>query len=164
MSAVLEQIVPVPQMRVVPYDKRYEAQVLSMAREMHEESVSHRSIPMNEAKLVQQLESAQTLPARVYFKLCVRGDEVLGVFFGVISTLYFSDELVAKDLAWFVTKTRRGTFAAGALVADFEAWGRENGVSKFMLGQSTGVQIDVTKALYERLGYRVVGFNTVKEV
>lgn len=159
MTEVLDRVTT----EIVPYAKRYEAQVLALAREMHAESVTHRDMPMDEAKLIRQLEAADTLPDTVYFKLCVRGDEVLGGFFGQITTVYFSNDRAAKDLAWFVTKSRRGGMAAVMLVRDFEAWGQAKGIRKFMLGQSTGVRMDVTQALYEHLGYRVVGVNTVKE-
>jgi len=32
------------------------------------------------------------------------------------------------------------------------------------LGQSTGVAVEQTQKLYERLGYKVVGVNTIKEL
>lgn len=162
MSEVAER--PVVKTQIVPYAPRFEAQVLTLAREMHAESVFHRHIPMDEAKLITQLQAASTLPDTVYFKLCVRGDEVLGGFFGTISTLYFSAERCAKDLAWFVTHSRRGSMAAVALVADFELWARSKGVKFFVLGQSTGIRMDTTRALYEHLGYEMIGFNTMKRI
>lgn len=149
---------------IVPYAPCYEAQVLALAREMHDESVFHRHIPMDEAKLITQLQAASGLTDTYYFKLCVRGDEVLGGFFGNISTVYFSTERVAKDLAWFVTRSRRGSAAAVALVADFEAWAKSKGVKFFVLGQSTGIRMDTTRALYEHLGYEMIGFNTMKRI
>lgn len=153
---------PVP--RIVPYAKCYEAQVLALAREMHDESVLHRHIPMDEAKLIQQLEAASVMPEQAYFKLCVRGDEVVGGFLGLISTVYFSSERVAMDRAWFVTKNRRSSLAAVLLVPDFEAWAAAQGVHIVLLGQSTGVQMDATRKLYEHLGYEVLGVNTMKRI
>jgi hypothetical protein len=149
---------------VVGYDARWRDQVLKLAREMHAESVFHRHIPMDEAKLIQQIEGAASIPDVAYFKLCVRGDEVLGGFFGQITSIYFSIERVAKDLAWFVTRNRRGSMAAVALVRDFEAWAKSKGVKFFVLGQSTGIRMDTTRALYEHLGYEMIGFNTVKRI
>lgn len=162
MSAVLDHVEASLRMEVVPFEPKYEAQVLQLAREMHAESVVHRGLPLNEKKLLAQLRGPITHPD-MYFRLAVRGDEVFGGFFGMISTLYFSDDRMAKDMAWFVKRESRGTYAAIKLLADFEKWALAKGVRKFMLGQSTGVQIETTKALYERLGYRSVGFNTFKE-
>lgn len=148
---------------VVAYETRWRDQVIQLAHEMHAESVFHRHIPMDEKKLAHQLEAAAVL-GDYYFKLAVRGDEVLGGFFGAISSIYFSNERVAKDLAWFVTRTRRGSAAAVLLVQDFEAWARAKGIKFFVLGQSTGVNMDTTRALYEHLGYEMIGFNTMKRL
>ena len=151
-----------PRTCVVPYGSFYERQVLALAREMHAESVAHRGIPLDEAKVVQQLNASHSMPDTIYFRIAVRGEEVLGGFFGIISTLYFSQDRVARDMAWFVRRDRRGSRAAVLLVADFERWAEERGVRDFMLGQPPAVKNETTRALYEHLGYEVVGFNTVK--
>ena len=163
MSSVLESPI-LHSTKIVPYDDKYEAQVLSLAREMRAESVAHRGSPLNESKLLSQLRLGVTTPDTVYFKLVVRGDEVLGGFFGIITGQYFSDDRAARDMAWFVKRDRRGGFAAVMLVHDFEEWGKARGIKHFWLGQSTGVSIEQTQMLYEKLGYKVVGVNTMKEV
>ena len=150
--------------QIVPYHQRYQAQVLQLAHEMHAESVSHNDMPLDDAKLIQQLETSHSMPDSVYLRLAVLGEDVLGGFFGIISTTFFSDERACKDMAWFIRKDRRGGAAALLLVAAFEQWGLDRGVRKFFLGQSTGVSIETTTKLYEHLGYRVVGVNTVKEI
>jgi hypothetical protein len=147
--------------RIVPYAAQYEAQVLELAHAMHAESVFHRDIAFDDAKFVQQIEAAAALPD-YYLALCVRDNEVLGGFLGCASSVYFSHDKVAKDLAWFVKPSRRGSLAAVLLVADFERWGREKAVAHFILGQSTGVRVETTEALYKHLGYTVVGSNTMK--
>lgn len=147
---------------VVDFTPEYEAQVLDLARAMHSESVAHRSLPLDEARVLEQLRMPHDNP-NVYFKIAVRGTEVVGGFFAIIAPVFFSGEMVTRDLAWFVKPSRRGGYAAALLVADWERWGKAKGVKKFMLGQSTGVEIEKTRHLFERLGYRTVGFNTVKE-
>lgn len=158
MSAVLK-----PQTVLLPFQEWMVEQVVSLAREMHAESASHSDASLNEVKLLLQLRSPITNPD-VYVKFAVRGNDVIGGFFGVITTMFFSDDRAASDRAWFVRRDRRGSMAAVTLVRDFEEWAKEKGVRKFFLGQSTGVNVDTTKALYEHLGYRVVGVNTVKEL
>lgn len=159
MSAVLEET----RTRIVSFDASMADQVLDLAHEMHEESVSHRYAPMDEVKLLKQLSAPLTNPD-VYLKFAVRGNEVLGGFFGSVSTMFFSDAKAAKDLAWFVKKSRRGSYAAVLLVRDFEAWARTRGARLIFLGQSTGVNQETTKMLYESLGYSMIGVNTVKVV
>jgi hypothetical protein len=148
--------------QIVAYDPKYRDDVLALAHEMHAESVTHNNLPLNEEKLLQQLALSMTMQDTVYVRLAVLEGAVLGGFFGVISTTFFSDQPACKDMVWFVAKNRRGSLAAVKLLADFEQWGLDRGVRDFYLGQSTGVAMETTMKLYERLGYTMVGFNTYK--
>jgi len=154
--------VPKDSIRIVPYEQNHQAQVLALAIEMQSESISYADMPMNERKLVDQFECAITMPDTVYLRLAVRGEEVIGAFFGTISEMLFTDQLAAKDVGWFVKSDRRGGFAALLLHADFEQWALSRGIRHFFLGQSTGVDIEKTTKLYQHLGYQVVGVNAMK--
>lgn len=147
--------------RIVPYAACYEAQVIALARELHAESAFHRQFPLNEVKLKGQLNGAEGNPS-IFFRLCVRGDVVLGGFIGTMSTVFFSDEPVAKDITWFVSKAHRGSLAAVMLVAAFEEWAQGRGARYFIMGQATGVNLETTERLYRHLGYVTVGVNTMK--
>ena len=153
---------PSDKIKIVPYDERYDAQVLELAREMHAESLTQRNFPLDETKLLQQLGMSKIMSDTIYVRLAVLGDYVLGGFFGMISTTFFSQQPACKDMVWFVRKNKRGGLAALKLVADFEQWGLDRGVRDFYLGQSTGVEIETTMKLYQHLGYEVVGVNTYK--
>lgn len=148
---------------LVAYRPTYRDAVLRLAREMHAESVIHRYMPLNEEKVIAQLEAAAANPD-CYFRLAVCQGEIVGGFLAVPSTLYFCDDKVSQDRAWFVRRDGRGTGAAVALVRDWIRWGKERGVRWFFLGQSTAVNMETTAALYERLGFTVVGVNTVMGV
>jgi hypothetical protein len=150
--------------QIVPYHERYQAQVLALAHEMHAESPTYASVPFNDSKFIQQCELSMTMPDSVYLRLAVIAENVVGGFWGIISGSFFSDEIACKDLAWFVTRTRRGSIAALHLIADFEQWGLDHGVRKFYLSESTGVQIEKTAKLYEHLAYMIVGMVGVKTV
>lgn len=155
---------PSAEIRIVEYDPRYLEQILALAREMHAESASHNNMPLDEAKLLEQLSYASSAPDNVYLRLAVRGDELLGGFFGMTTSTFFSQQRAARDMAWFVRRNHRGGMAALALVADFERWAKQQGIQKLFLGQSTGVAIETTRRLYEHMGYRVIGVNTVKDI
>ena len=161
MSAVPQ---PMPSLgtQLVRYSYAYKEQVLELARQMHEESAAHSGMALDRRKLAERLGAAAE-SSTAYVMLAVRDGTVLGGFLGTITGTFFSDELAAKDLAWFVSKERRGSVAAVTLVRDFERWARAMGAKRIFLGQSTGVDIEKTRALYEHLGYRTVGFNAVKE-
>lgn len=163
MSAVLERTLT-HEMEIVDYCERYAAQVMHLAREMHAESLSHRHMDLDEEKLRRQFEASRVASDRVYLRLAVRDSEVLGGFFGMIEQPYFSQTRVAKDLAWFISHSRRGSRAAVALLRDFERWAVSRGVRIVMLGQSTGVKVQETQTLFEKFGYVAVGVNCVKGV
>ena len=148
--------------RIVPYDARYQAQVIELAREMHAESASHFDMPFDPDKLQSQFDLAMTMPDTAYLRLALMDETVVGGFFGALGGSFFTEEMSARDLAWFITKNRRGSVAALLLVADFEQWALDRGIRKFFLGQSTGANVEATARLYEHLGYRIVGVNAVK--
>lgn len=158
MSAVAERVMKT---ELIGYEDSFRERVLVLARKMHSESEAHRDMVLDEDRLIAQIKGAATNDS-IYFRLAVREGEFLGGFFGMISTVFFSQELVAKDLAWFVMPDWRGGAAALILLEDFERWALARGVRKFFLGQSTGVQQEATARLYRRLGYSVVGINAVK--
>jgi GNAT superfamily N-acetyltransferase len=130
---------------------------------MHEHSV-YRDMPLDMDKVFRQLSACGNIVPDRYFSMAVLGDTLLGGFYGHVRRTFFCDELLAHDMGWWVTKTRRGSAAAVLLLADFERWAREQGAKKMMVGQSTAIDIDKTTRLYEHCGFRVIGFNTVKDL
>src|SRR4051812_7771369 len=107
---------------IVPYEKRYEAQMLALAHAMHAESLLHRDMSFDDAKVVALFEAASQANALIYAKLYVKGEEALGLLLGGIIPMFFGHSRLARDLAWYVKPSARGTSAGIALVADFEAW------------------------------------------
>jgi hypothetical protein len=150
--------------RIIPFERQFLAGTLEVAREIHAHSI-YADMPMDEAKLITQLGLAGTvsIPDR-YFKLAVRGDDVLGGFYGCVSRAFFCDEILARDMGWWVKESARGGLAAVMLLADFEQWAREHGARKCMVGQSGVERIDQTLKLFEHCGYRLTGYNTAKEL
>lgn len=149
--------------RVIPYEPRYLDGVLSVAREIHAHSL-YASMPMDESKLIAQLSASGDIVPDRYFRLAVRGDEVLGGFYGCVSKTFFCDEITAKDMGWWVKESARGGAAAILLLRDFEEWARSKGARICMVGQSGVENIERTTKLYQHCGYRVTGFNTAKEL
>ena len=67
-------------------------------------------------------------------------------------------------MGWWVKQTARGGSAAIVLLMDFEMWARGKGAKKVMVGQSTAVNIESTTKLFKHCGFRVIGYNTVKDL
>lgn len=161
MNEVLESVAVT---RLVSYSPKYRDQLIDLARLMHAESGVHFDVPFDEAKLASQFHGAVLMPDMIYLRLAVRGEEVIGAFFGVISEMFFSQQKAAWDQGWYVKREHRGGRAVILLVNDWETWGKAHGVRKFNLSQTCEVNIEGTRKLMEHLGYRVIGFNAVKDI
>lgn len=164
MNAVLDKVAARHvTIKMVPYDHQYRDQTLAIAHEIHAESIYH-DLPLDEEKVIRQLACCGGVVPDRYFKLAVRNGEVLGGFFGHYRRTFFCDEILAHDMGWWVRRDKRGSAAAVVMLLDFEQWALEHGAKKVMVGQSTGRNIEVTTKLYEHCGFRVIGYNTVKDI
>lgn len=148
---------------VVPFSVEYTDQVLACGRQMHAESLVHKDMDYDEAKVLRQLRAADLDPD-LYFRIAVLNGEVLAGLHGMALTIYFGADKVAKDLFLFVKKESRLSRAAFLLVKDFEQWARTRGVSHTMLSQSTGTNIETTTRFYGLMGYEVRGVMAWKKL
>lgn len=75
----------------------------------------------------------------------------------------FTGKAVSDMLVYVLPEHRGGTIAV-RLIKMLEHWGRRIGVDGVKLGQSTQIG-DMKRVMkfYEKLGYTVTGFNTMKE-
>ena len=147
--------------QVIPYDRKYRAQSIEIAREMVRDS-AYGDMPFDGEKVMDQIEGPFSRGGQYFFKIAVLGDEVYGGFLGMVFRSLFCDQLIAKDIGWWVKKSKRGSAAAIALLREFEAWGVASGAVKLMVGQASGIDIEKTTKLYQHCGYSVVGYNTMK--
>lgn len=145
------------------YSPAYRDQVAEGAAEMHRNSI-YADLPLDKAKVVRQLAASGSLVPDRYFKIAVRNGVLLGGFYGHVRRTFFNDDLLAHDMGWWVLSHSRGSAAAVLLLADFERWAREQGAKKIMVGQSTAINVATTTKLFEHCGFRVIGFNTVKDL
>jgi hypothetical protein len=163
MSAVLERAQARATIQIIDYSPEYAEQVANGAEEMHRNSV-YCDLKLDKAKVVRQLAASGTLVPDRYFRIAVRNGLLLGGFYGHVRRTFFNDDLLAHDMGWWVLQHARGSAAAILLLADFERWAKEQGAKKVMVGQSTAINIVTTTKLFEHCGFRVIGFNTVKDL
>lgn len=149
--------------RVINYDPIYCDQVVAIGREIHAESV-YSDMPFDENKLIRQLSGCGSIVPSRYFQIAVRGDTVLGGFFGCVSPAFFSDAIIAKDMGWWVMGSMRGSAAAILLLADFEIWAISRGAKKIIVGQTGVKNIERTTKLFKNCGFSVIGFNAGKDL
>lgn len=96
--------------------------------------------------------------------LALENNQIVGFISGLVHEYFFSNRKRVSDLGFFVLPEYRGSRVALKLVKLLEAWAIEKNANELHLGQTTGLDIDKTKRFYERLGFKTVGFNTVKHL
>ena len=96
--------------------------------------------------------------------IAIENNKIVGFISGFAHEYFFSNRKKASDLGFFVLPEYRGSRAALKLVKSLENWANEMNVDELYLGQTTAVEMDKTRQFYERLGYKTVGFNTVKHL
>lgn len=150
-------------MDIIEYAPQWEDQVLAAARLMHSQSI-YAGMAMDEALLMSQIEASGARAPNLFFRLAVRGDTLLGGFLGSVHPTYFSRQLIANDLAWWVNPCARGGAAALLLLAQFERWAKDKGAVLVIIGQTTATEIERTTKMFAHCGYRIAGMNGVKEL
>lgn len=139
-------------------------QLVELARRMHAES-RFRIFRFVDAKVRNMLQGLIDSPDMALVLVAVDGQtgEVIGAIAAMCVEHWFSDQKVAQDVGLFVDPDRRGGMVAARLVKEFEAWARSMGALTGELGINTGVHVERTAALFERLGLERTAYLYVKE-
>jgi GNAT superfamily N-acetyltransferase len=90
--------------------------------------------------------------------------EMVGFICGVVFESPFNNIIRASDLGLYIKPGTRSAVVGKRLVEAYEEWARDLGATQCWLGQSTGNRIEETADYYRRLGYKVVGYNSIKEL
>ena len=96
--------------------------------------------------------------------LAIDQNKAVGFISGILTPYFFSKKMRVIDLGFYITKEYRGSRAAIKLIKALEVWTRQNNVTDICLGQWTAINMEKTQQFYNRLGYKTVGFNTVKHL
>lgn len=132
--------------------------VNELAKAMASEG-SFKDSSWNAAKLEALLSSPDA-----YCALVKSEEGYYGGIIGIVTQQFFGDDLIACDLGLFILPHKRGGTAAPRLIQEFERWAKAKGAKEVHMSQSTGVEVDRTRRLYESMGYTVVGFCSKKEI
>lgn len=129
--------------------------IFEMARDFHAESELN-NIPFDDAVFARYLEGQIEDDMSCIFVAEVNGENV-GFIFGSIYQLYFSQTFAANSDIWYVRPEYRGGLIGVLLLRCFEKWAKENGARFLVNGSSSGISLERTHKLIERLGYESVG-------
>ncbi len=99
----------------------------------------------------------KTLIGTGFVRVHERDGEIDGGMVGYMSEAWFSRAKVAAELALFMTPGKRGGMAAWYLLSEFSAWAENQGAQEITLAITTGVKVEETGRMYQRLGFEQVG-------
>jgi GNAT superfamily N-acetyltransferase len=130
--------------------------LLLLGRRMHMESERFQRLTFDRERLSKTLQFAIESPE--FFSWVAESDDVVvGGMFAVLTPHWFSPDLTSSDLALFMQPEHRGTMAPVRLLNAYAAWARGMGAKHILFGVMTGVHVEETARLCERLGWRRAG-------
>jgi hypothetical protein len=135
------------------------ADLVRLATEFHQESL-YRSIPLDKGKLISVFQRAiNQKQGDMFLTVYERSDEILGFILGYITSYFFSSQLLAQDLLFYVKKDNRGSYINVRLWKAFREWAASKNAAELSMSISTGITPDRSGLLYQRLGMQYVGGN-----
>lgn len=127
-----------------------------LGRCMHRESERFSQLAFDADRLRNTLRSAIE-SEHAFTWVAERGGVVVGGMFAMLTPHWFSADLTSCDLALFMLPEHRGTMAAARLLNAYGTWARSCGAKHILFGVMTGVHVEETVRLCERLGWRRAG-------
>lgn len=117
------------------------------------ESPRHSRTTYNPFKVATMLQAFITASQGAVFVAEVHG-EIIGTAVAYLDAEWFSDDPVAQELCILVAKEKRGTLVGAQLIKRMDEWAQSQGAYYLQAGAGTGIDIETTIALYERLGFK----------
>lgn len=130
--------------------------LIALGARMHAESPHFSRIAFSADKLRETLMAVMGSPDG--FLWVVEKDGLIaGVMVAIALQHWCSSDVVATELVLFVEREHRGSLIGARLIKKYRAWAAEKGCKQVTAGVSTGVDVEKTTALYERLGFKQFG-------
>lgn len=130
-----------------------------LGREMHETS-SYAPMDYDPERLKETISELMNKSQFVVVAEDTNG-EVIGGMAGMVTQSWFGRDMVANDLALFVTGDARGGMAAIKMMKAFVHWAKLAGAKQIRPGVTTGHAR--AEKLFERLGFARCGASFVME-
>lgn len=128
--------------------------LIALGKSMHEES-RFRELRFNESKVAVFFENLINGGGCIF--VAEKNGEIIGGFAGYANAHYFSDDVVASDIALFILPEHRGGLTAFRLIKAFCAWAKFRGAAMTFIGTTTGVDPEKTAKLFELCDFAPAG-------
>lgn len=128
--------------------------LVELGKSMHAES-RYKSLRFNEKKVFMMFENL--ISGGGCLLVAEKNGEIVGGFAGYANAHYFSDDVVASDIALFILPEHRGGLTAFRLIKAFCAWAKFRGAAMTFIGTTTGVNPEKTAKLFELCDFAPAG-------
>jgi GNAT superfamily N-acetyltransferase len=91
----------------------------------------------------------------------VLDEEIIGMMGGMLQQDFFFDEIMASDYVLYVKPEYRGQEAGFLMAREFITWAKAHQVKQIHVGINSGINHEHTVNFYERMGFRINGFNMI---
>lgn len=129
--------------------------IVELGRLMHAES-NFSGMSFNEHKTAAFLRDLIAMP-NGFVQVTESDGVVVGVFAGAFFPHFFSDDLMATDMALFLHSDHRGGKDAARLLRAYAEWAMAHGVKRIVAGVTTGLCPVRAAKLYALAGFAPIG-------
>ena len=132
-------------------------QVVGMFEDIHRVS-EFRELGWSPVKAANVLQEIIALPNgfAIVYEI---GKQIKGFTLGIYQQHWIGVGLMASDMTIYVDPGYRGTMAAARMIKAYEKWAAGHGVVYIGIGINTGIEVERSGKLCEKLGYKFVGGN-----
>lgn len=88
-----------------------------------------------------------------------KDSELIGGLVGYMARVFYSEDIAASALAFFVVPEWRNSLAAVKLLHGFKRWAKAGNADAVSVHVTSGVKMKETDRLLKRLGFEMVGGN-----
>lgn len=129
--------------------------LVELGRAMTAESPRYSRLEFSASRFSRLLSHLISSPEGLV--LVARRDGVLiGGILASCAPSWMSDASICQEIALFILPQYRGGFTATRLISGVVAWSKIRGAAWCEVGVSTGVNVDRTTRLYQKLGFSPV--------
>ena len=126
--------------------------VIEIGKRMHAESDNFRRHPLSIPKLQEMCRRALLTKDIMCFVAETNG-EIVGLWAGFTSELWYSDTKIVSDIVLFVDKSHRKGTAAPRLMKVAEKWARGMGAKILYQGLRSGIDTETTACFFNKIGF-----------
>ena len=128
----------------------------TLLRAMGRESPIYRTMPIDDRKLADYIAKAIRSGDHAVL-LHESSAGIDGIYIGMLVQQFFTFEITAMDVLFYVRPERRGSRAAVRLFRAFKAWAKARGAKAIQVGTMTGIDPARTAKFYRGMGLNEIG-------